>query len=59
MLVIRAGIRKMLVRIANRGDPDQTASDLSPSLSRLFLASNKCLEFRTFTKLFSLSISIL
>ena len=26
MLVIRAGIHKMPVRIANREDPDQTAS---------------------------------
>ena len=26
MLIIRAGICKMLVRIANREDPDQTAS---------------------------------
>ena len=26
MLVIRDGIHKMLVRIANREDPDQTAS---------------------------------
>ena len=26
MLVIRAGIYKMIVRIANREDPDQTAS---------------------------------
>ena len=26
MLVFRAGIHKMLVRIANREDPDQTAS---------------------------------
>ena len=26
MLFIRAGIHKMLVRIANREDPDQTAS---------------------------------
>ena len=26
MLVIRGGIHKMLVRIANREDPDQTAS---------------------------------
>ena len=26
MLVIKAGIHKMLVRIANREDPDQTAS---------------------------------
>ena len=27
MLVIRAGTHKMLVIIANRGDPDQTASE--------------------------------
>ena len=27
MLAIRAGIHKMLVRIANREDPDQTASE--------------------------------
>ena len=26
-MVIRAGIRNMLVRIANRKDPDQTASE--------------------------------
>ena len=26
MMVIRAGIHKLLVRIANRVDPDQTAS---------------------------------
>ena len=26
MLVIRAGIHKMLVRVASREDPDQTAS---------------------------------
>ena len=26
MLVIKSGIHKMLVRIANREDPDQTAS---------------------------------
>ena len=26
MLIFRDGIHKMLVRIANRGDPDQTAS---------------------------------
>ena len=26
MLIIRAGTHKMLVRIANREDPDQTAS---------------------------------
>ena len=26
-MVIRAGIHKMLVRITNRGDPDQTASE--------------------------------
>ena len=27
-LIIRAGIHKMLVRIANREDPDQTASEV-------------------------------
>ena len=27
LLVIRAGIHKMPVRIANRADPDQTASE--------------------------------
>ena len=27
MLVIRAGIHKMLIRIANREDPDQTTSE--------------------------------
>ena len=27
MLVLRAGIHKMIVRIANREDPDQTASE--------------------------------
>ena len=26
ILIIRAGIHKMLARLANRGDPDQTAS---------------------------------
>ena len=38
MLVIKAGIHKMLVRIAKREDPDQTASsDLSlRCLSRHF-----------------------
>ena len=29
MLIFRAAISKMLVRIANRGDPDQTASNQS------------------------------
>ena len=38
ILIIRAGSHKMLARIANRGDPDQTASDLGlPCLSRPFL----------------------
>ena len=27
ILVIRAGIHKMIVRVANREDPDQTASE--------------------------------
>ena len=41
MLVIRAGIHKMLARIANREDPDETASKKQshlglPCLSRPF-----------------------
>ena len=31
MFVFRTGIHKMVVRIANREDPDQTASDCSGS----------------------------
>ena len=45
MLVFRAGIHKMLGRIANREDPDHTAlkqSELSPPcLSRGSLAGKK------------------
>ena len=42
LVAIRAGINKMLVRIANREDPNQTAlSGLGlPYLSRPFLAGN-------------------
>ena len=32
MLVIRAGIRKTLIRIANKGNPDQTASEEADDL---------------------------
>ena len=39
MLVIRAGIHKMLIRIANSEDLDQTASELIWCLSA-FLAGN-------------------
>ena len=35
MFVIRAGIHKMLVTIANREDPDQTAS--SEAIEKLFV----------------------
>ena len=50
MLFITAGIHKMLVRIANREDPDQTASSNSKkqtNLGRLlcFLAGNKYSKF--------------
>ena len=31
MLVIRAGIHKLLVRIVNREDPDHTASQEAPN----------------------------
>ena len=42
MVVIRAGIKKMLVRIANREEPDLTvSSDLGlPCLPRPFLQGN-------------------
>ena len=41
MLVIKAGIYKMLVGIANREDPDQIASDLWSALFvNAFLADN-------------------
>ena len=43
MLVIRAGIHKMHVRIANREDPDQTSGLCC--LPRPFSEGNKCLEF--------------
>ena len=50
MLVFRAGIYKILVRIANREDPDQTASsDLG--LSRPFWQTANVRSFRTFTVL--------
>ena len=42
MLVFTAGIHKMLLRIANREDPYQTASDLGlPCLSRPFWQANR------------------
>ena len=54
MWVIRAGIHKKLVRIANREDPDQTAfqkqSDLGlHCLSRFFWQVTSVQNFRTFT----------
>ena len=52
MLVIRAGICKILVSIASRGDPDQTASksDLGlHCLSRPFCQAISVQNFRTFT----------
>ena len=47
MLATEAGIHKMLARIANREDPDQTASsDLGLHwLSRPFLAGNLSSKF--------------
>ena len=40
----------MLVRMANKVDPDQTASDLGlPCLSRLFKQATNVQNFRTFT----------
>ena len=57
MLAIRAGNNKMRVRIANREDPDQTASskavcDLGlPCLSALFWQVTHIRNFTTFTML--------
>ena len=48
MLVIRIGIRKMLVRIANREDPDQTNLGLH-CLSMHFQEESSVQNFRTFT----------
>ena len=50
IMVIRAGINKILVRITNREDPDQTASSEavwsgSALLVLAFLAGNKCSNF--------------
>ena len=44
MFVIRVGIHKMLARIANREDPDQTASS---EKSALFLQALSAQNFRT------------
>ena len=50
MLVIRAGIHKLLVRIANRADPNQKQSDLGLCcLSRPFYQATSIVNFRTFT----------
>ena len=50
MLVYKAGIHKMDVRIANREDPDQTASDLGMHcLSMLFWQATSVWNFRKFT----------
>ena len=62
ILVWRAGIQKMLVRIANRDDPDQTASSEavwsgSARLSRLFWQASSVRNFRTFTNQFKMDNS--
>ena len=54
MLVIKAGTHKMVVKIVNREDPDQTASSEvcflgMPCLSRLFWQAASVQNFRTFT----------
>ena len=50
MLLFRAEIHKMLVRIENREDPGQTASDLSlHCLSRPLWQSTSVWNFRTIT----------
>ena len=47
MSVIRAGINNILVGMANREDPDQTA--LLDCLSRPFWQATSVQNFRTFT----------
>ena len=54
MLVIRAGIQKLLVRIANMEDPDQTAFSEAvcsglPRLAMPFWQATSVLNFRTLT----------
>ena len=51
ILVFRAGIRKMLVRIAKREDPDQTALKKQPDLGLCCLSgvATSVRNFRTFT----------
>ena len=49
-MVIRVGIHKMLVRISNRVDPDQTASEEAVWTGTAlfvyaFFAGNLCLNF--------------
>ena len=59
MVVIRAGINKMLVRIANREDPDQTQSDLGlHCLSRPFWLATSVQKFRASTVLAFTSLHI-
>ena len=48
MLVIRAGIQKMLVSITNKEDPDQTASLEYLGLPCLSKHSGRQLVFRIF-----------
>ena len=45
MLVCRAIIHKMLIRVANREDPDRSDLGLF-CLSRPFLAGNHCSKFK-------------
>ena len=50
MSVFRTGIHKLLVRLANREDPDQTASDLGLHWwSWSFWQATSDQNFRTFT----------
>ena len=49
MLVIRADVHKMLVRIANREDPFQSADLGLHCLSKPFWQANIVQNFRTFS----------
>ena len=49
MLVIRADVHKMLVRIATKETPYQTADLGLPCLSKSFWQANNVQNFRTLT----------
>ena len=64
MLVIRAVVHKMLVRITNREDPDQTASSEQSDLglhcvSRLFFHAHLYIFLRTYEEALSSNLKLI